>query len=82
VVCGKILTFAAMKREIAKWFLDLAKYVTTAYLLSEVFEGISSPLATWATVTTIVLFFAIGAYMLHDEDKRQERKEKNRNKKK
>ena len=33
-------TFASMRKELGKWLMDIAKYMTTAILLSSIFNGI------------------------------------------
>ena len=33
-------TFASMRKELGKWLMDITKYMTTAILLSSIFNGI------------------------------------------
>jgi hypothetical protein len=41
-----------LKQEFGKWFLDVAKYVITAMLLTSMIEGMSQ---TWIVATTAAL---------------------------
>ena len=33
--------FCSMKKEIGKWFMDVAKYIATAVLLTQIFGGMA-----------------------------------------
>ena len=58
-----------MKEELGKWFLDIAKYMTTAVLLASLFSGISE----WAwymygvIVLAILVTLATGLTLLKDK---------------
>lgn len=49
-----------MKREIGKWFLDVAKYIVTAVILKELFGGFEekSIVISVATVTSLFSFIS------------------------
>ena len=57
-----------MKKEFGKWLMDIAKYVTTAVLLSSIFANIER---TWSlllfAVICIVLTLALGLWLLRDK---------------
>lgn len=62
-----------MKKELGKWFLDIAKYMTTAVLLASLFSGMKE----WAwymyglVVIAVLVTLATGLMLLKDkkEDK-------------
>lgn len=63
-----------MKQEFGKWFLDVAKYVFTAMLLTSMLEELSH---TWIIVLTIiilVLSFTAGFFLLRSAKKDEDRK--------
>jgi Sec-independent protein secretion pathway component TatC len=74
-----------VKEEYGKWFMDVAKYVLTAMLLTTMIEGMSQ---TWITVTTaviVLLSLTFGTILMRkgkeEEDRKERNREKNRNKK-
>lgn len=67
-----------IKQEFGKWFLDIAKYVLTAMLLTTMIEGLSQ---TWIIVATAVVSIhclTFGAILLRKGKIEEERKERNR----
>ena len=64
-----------MKREIGKWFLDIAKYIVTAVVLKELFGGFDekSIVVTVATLTALFAFFS-GIIILKSADNKDKRK--------
>ena len=62
-----------MRKELGKWFLDIAKYMTTAVLLTSLFNGVND----WAwymyglVVLAVLLTLVTGLTLLKDkkEDK-------------
>ena len=71
-----------MKKEIGKWFMDVAKYIATAVLLTQIFGGLadSTYIVIYALVS-VILIFALGVSIIHSDDEDQKRKERNRNNK-
>lgn len=65
-----------MKREIGKWFLDIAKYIVTAVILNELFGGFEEKyLVVTVAALTAVFAFIVGSVILRDVDNRdKERK--------
>ena len=61
-----------MKKEFGKWLMDIAKYVTTAVLLSSIFANIER---TWSlllfAVICIVLTLALGLWLVRDQKGRR-----------
>jgi uncharacterized membrane-anchored protein YitT (DUF2179 family) len=67
-ICSRNKEF--IKREIGKWFLDIAKYIVTAVILKELFGGFDekSIVVTVATATALFAFIA-GMIILRGVDK-------------
>ena len=70
-----------MKKEIGKWFMDVAKYIATAVLLTQIFGGLadSTYIIVFASFS-VLLIFLLGAYIIHSDEEDQKRRERNRNK--
>lgn len=59
-----------MKREIGKWFLDIAKYIVTAVILKELFGGFEEKSIVVSIATCTALFsFMSGMLILRGVDK-------------
>ena len=62
--------FAYMRKELVKWLMDIAKYMTTAILLSSVFSGIEE----WAwyvyalIVVAVLVTLFVGLSMVKDKE--------------
>ena len=67
-----------VKQEFGKWFLDVAKYVLTAMLLTTMIDGMNQTwlLAVTTAVTMICLLF--GAVLIRKGREDEDRKERNR----
>ena len=63
-------TFASMRKELGKWLMDIAKYMTTAILLSSIFNGIEE----WAwyvyalIVMAVLVTLFVGLSMVKDKE--------------
>ena len=59
-----------MRNEIGKWFMDIAKYVATAFLISSFLGYFEQKWIMYlvGTITVIVSFF-LGLYFLKDKKK-------------
>jgi hypothetical protein len=67
-----------IKQEFGKWFLDVAKYVLTAMILSSMLEGLSQ---TWLVVgasALMMLCLIFGATLMRKGQEEENRKELNR----
>lgn len=53
-----------VKQEFGKWFLDVAKYVLTAMLLSSMIEGLNQMWLLTVTAAVTVLCLLFGAILL------------------
>ena len=56
-----------MKKEFGKWFLDVAKYIFTALLLSYFFSDLSATPLIIVVIFLFLSFMFIGAYLLKSE---------------
>jgi hypothetical protein len=57
-----------MKKEIGKWFMDIAKYVATAVLISSFLGSFEHKWAVYTIGSIIVIVgFLIGLYFIHDK---------------
>ena len=63
-------TFASMRKELGKWLMDIAKYMTTAILFSSIFNGIEE----WAwyvyalIVVAVLVTLFVGLSMVKDKE--------------
>ena len=73
-----------LKQEFGKWFLDVAKYVLTAMLLTSLFSELTQPVVVLSTAAILVLTFSIGFTLMKKGKEEEDRKARNRerNKKK
>ena len=69
-----------MKEEFGKWFLDVAKYVLTAMLLTSLIEGLSQPWIIIATAAILLLSLISGFVLLKKGKQEEDRKARNREK--
>ena len=58
-----------MRKELGKWLMDIAKYMTTALLLSSVFGEMDSPLIVGLVIVSAVLTLLIGLSLVGDKKK-------------
>ena len=58
-----------MKREFGKWFLDLAKYILTAIILTTYLTGLEETNLFWVTSACFVLCLLSGYLLLKQSDK-------------
>ena len=60
-----------MKKELGKWFLDIAKYLVTAVLLASVFSDITEKWIVYVVVSiAIVITLCSGLILLKDKKKK------------
>ena len=69
---GKVLylqnqKLVPMKKEIGKWLMDIAKYITTAVLLSAVFRDMESPWVVIGGISAAMGTLAWGLYLIRDK---------------
>ena len=71
-----------MKKEIGKWFMDVAKYIATAVLLTQIFGGMAdSAYIIIYALASVIIIFTLGVSIIHSDDEDKKRKERNRNRK-
>ena len=58
-----------MRKELGKWLMDIAKYMTTALLLSSVFGEMDSPLIVGSVIFSALLTLLIGLSLVGDKKK-------------
>ena len=58
-----------MRKELGKWLMDIAKYMTTALLLSSVFGEMDSPLIVGLVIFSALLTLLIGLSLVGDKKK-------------
>lgn len=69
-VLNRKLYICNMKKEFGKWLMDIAKYLTTAVLLSSVFNDIKESWVIYSVVSVaIVLTLLAGLYLVRDNKK-------------
>lgn len=62
-----------MRKELGKWLMDIAKYLTTAVLLSSVFNDIKESWIIYFVVSiAIVLTLLAGLWLAREEKKKGE----------
>lgn len=60
-----------MREKIGDWFLDVAKYIATAFLLSSLFSDLDSTAAVAGVLCTFTVTFAAGFYLAYKKDKKE-----------
>lgn len=63
-----------MKKEFGKWLMDIAKYMTTALVLSSVFGEMDSPLVMGIVIFGATLTLIIGLLLVKENKKVKEEK--------
>ncbi|MDE5979849.1 MAG: hypothetical protein K2L39_01535 [Muribaculaceae bacterium] len=70
-----------MRKEFGKWLMDIAKYITTAVILSSVFGQVNTPWIIYlvgAVSVTVTLW--CGLHLIGDSQKPTEKKSNDKNK--
>ena len=67
-----------IKQEFGKWFLDVAKYVITAMLLTSMIEGLSQAWIVATTAAVSILCLVFGAVLMRKGREEENRREHNR----
>ncbi len=58
-----------MKKEFGKWFLDLAKYILTAIILTAFFAGLEQTIVLWGALIFFLISIVVGYILLVQADK-------------
>lgn len=66
-------TFAdAMMKEVGKWLMDIAKYMTTAILVSSVFDTVRKTWFVYVVISIIIMLtFCLGIYVIKYSEKEE-----------
>ena len=67
-----------IKHEFGKWFLDVAKYVLTAMILTSMIDDLSQSGLIIGASLLMVLCLLFGAYLMRRGKEEEDRKERNR----
>jgi len=60
-----------MKKEVGKWFMDIAKYVATAVLISSFLGGFEQKWIMYLVgIATVGVCFFLGLYYINDKQKK------------
>ena len=58
-----------MRKEIGKWFMDIAKYVATAVLISSFLGGLQQKWLMYITgIIVVVIFLVLGMFYINDKE--------------
>ena len=58
-----------MKKELGKWFMDIAKYVATAVLISSFFGGLNPKwIMNLSGIIVVVFCLLMGLYFIKDKN--------------
>ena len=63
-----------MKKELGKWLMDIAKFLTTAILLSSTFSNIESLVTIFVCVFVIACTLVVGMLLVEEPKVRVSRK--------
>lgn len=58
-----------MRKELGKWLMDIAKYMTTAILLSSVFSDLQNIWIYISVISAVTLTLAAGLWLVRDKKK-------------
>ena len=56
-----------MRKELGKWLMDIAKYMTTALVLSSVFGDMDSPLMLIVVVAGAAITLIVGLFLVKEK---------------
>lgn len=57
-----------MRKELGKWLMDVAKYMTTALLLTTIFKDMSELVIFWIAFFTALLALFCGLILVNDSN--------------
>jgi hypothetical protein len=64
-----------MKQELGKWFMDIAKYVATAVLISSFLGDFEQKWITYSVgIVTVIFSLWLGLYLINDKKKKKKKK--------
>lgn len=73
LVREKNIIFADMRKELGKWLMDIAKYITTAVVLSSIFGDVQEKWVIYIGGSlAIVVTLLAGLWLVREEKKKGE----------
>lgn len=60
-------TFVPMRKELGKWLMDIAKYMTTVLLLSSAFGDMESPWVVASVVLASAATLFVGLFLVNNK---------------
>lgn len=61
-----------MRKELGKWLMDIAKYMTTALLLSSAFGDMDNPWITTLVIAAAAATLVIGLFLVKTKKEKEE----------
>ena len=61
-----------MRKEFGKWLMDVAKYMTTALLLSSAFGDMENPWVILAVIIASAVTLVIGLWLVRNKEKKED----------
>jgi len=62
-----------MRKELGKWLLDIAKYITTAVILTSLFSGVEQKWVIYVIgLTAVFATLVMGLWLMRDKKKKGE----------
>lgn len=61
-----------MRKEFGKWLMDIAKYLTTALLLSSVFGDMENPLIVGGVIFSSAATLGAGLWLVRNKSKKED----------
>lgn len=75
-----IIPIADMRKEFGKWLMDIAKYITTAVILSSVFGQVNTPWVVYLIgVVSVTVTLWCGLLLIGQSQKSADKKVNNKN---
>jgi hypothetical protein len=60
-----------MKKEFGKWLMDIAKYMTTALLLSSTFGDMENPWVITSVIVASAVTLVAGLWLVRNKEKKE-----------
>ncbi len=65
-----------MKNELGKWLMDIAKYLTTAVILTSILGDIQNKIVLYSvTFVAVICSLGWGLWLVRDNNKKQDKEE-------
>ncbi len=62
-----------LKNELGKWFMDISKYILTAFLLTTLFSELKEWSAVVYIITTVavIVFLVVGLFLINNKKRKE-----------